>query len=310
MSDRLSKASMSTSVRNYAQGAAQSALGKIANFLAPSVNVASTNFRYWEFDNKNRFRIPQTRRSINGQATQIKLSGTERTATLVPNALDYPIDEFEQLADSELMLTLQEGADVCAQLGGLAHEKEVVDLALSTVGAGTDLSIATSGIDLADELDQRIITVAKAAKAGSLMNIRILWGPNAFRRFKNHSSVKGRFSSGGKKEMVNPTITDIMSLLIGNPESEMALTVYDAAEEGLSEDMNFILDGSVLIFATMANPTRHDPSFMKTFRLSNKFMVPGAYTSQDGRQQVAKFDWYALPKVTNSVAVARLNITT
>lgn len=310
MSNRLGKIALSSTIKEYSQGAAQATVGRIANFLAPTVGTVSTTFRYWTFDEKNRFHIPNTRRAIGGGATQLKLSGTETNGVLVPNALDYPIDQFEQLAEDGLMVSMQEGADFCAQIGGLAHEKEVIDLALASAGAGTDLSIATSGIDLADEVDQSLIAVAKAAKAGSLMNLRILWGPTAFRRFKNHSSVKGRFVSGGKKEMVNPTIADVMSLLIGNPQSEMAMTVQDSAEEGIAEDIDFLLDDSLIIFAAMESPTRHDPSFMKTFRLRNQFMVPGSYPSADGRQEVAKFDWYALPKVTNSSAVVRLNITT
>ncbi len=100
-----------------------------------------------------------------------------------------------------------------------------------------------------------------------------------------------------------------MGLIMGNPQAELALTVYDTAGEDLDPSISFVLDNSLLIFASMAAPTRHDPSFMKTFRLRNKFMVPGAYTSPDGRQQIAKFDWYCLPKVTNTAAVKRLNFT-
>ncbi len=47
----------------------------------------------------------------------------------------------------------------------------------------------------------------------------------------------------------------------------------------------------MLIFARKAQPTRRDPSFMKTFRLMNQFMVPGSYMRDDGRVEVAKFDW-------------------
>jgi len=307
---KLSDAAMTATIKNYSQGAAQAAIGALAEFLSPTVNVPGTRFRYWTFDEKTRFKIPQTKRAANGAATIVGLSGTETTANLVANALDFPIDEIETLAGPELQVSLQEGADICAQLGGLAHEYETVNLALTTLGAGTDLSLATANIDLVDELDQKIIAVAKAAKSGSLMNIRILWGPTAFRRFKNHSSVKGRFASGGKKEMVNPTIADIQSLLMGAPQNQIAMTVYDSAADGLTAAMGFILDTSVIVFATMANPTRHDPSFMKTFRLAGKFMVPGAYTSPDGRQEIAKFDWYALPSVTNSVAGVRVNINT
>ncbi len=49
---------------------------------------------------------------------------------------------------------------------------------------------------------------------------------------------------------------------------------------------------------------------MKTFRLMNQFMVPGSYMRDDGRVEVAKFDWSEDVKVCNSSAAHRLNIAT
>jgi hypothetical protein len=63
----------------------------------------------------------------------------------------------------------------------------------------------------------------------------------------------------------------------------------------------------VLVFARKDAPTRRDPSFMKTFRLMNKFMVPGSYMRDDGRVEVAKFDWSEDVQVTNAACV-RLNV--
>jgi hypothetical protein len=40
----------------------------------------------------------------------------------------------------------------------------------------------------------------------------------------------------------------------------------------------------------------------------NKFMVPGSYMRDDGRVEVAKFDWSEDVKVTNSLACVRLNV--
>ena len=48
---------------------------------------------------------------------------------------------------------------------------------------------------------------------------------------------------------------------------------------------------------------------MKTFRLMNKFMVPEFYMRDDGRVEVAKFDWSEDVRVTNSAAVRRLNVS-
>ena len=70
-----------------------------------------------------------------------------------------------------------------------------------------------------------------------------------------------------------------------------------------------MLDNVVLIFARKPSPTRRDPSFMKTFRLMDKWMVPGSYMRDDGRVEVAKFDWSEDVQVTNAPAAVRLNIS-
>jgi hypothetical protein len=84
--------------------------------------------------------------------------------------------------------------------------------------------------------------------------------------------------------------------------------VYDTAPEGKDAVPAFLLDSTVLVFARKEQPSRLDPSFMKTFRLANKYMVPGAYTRDDGRVEVAKFDWSEDVKVTNSAAAVRYNV--
>jgi hypothetical protein len=86
--------------------------------------------------------------------------------------------------------------------------------------------------------------------------------------------------------------------------------IYDTAAEGLAESISFLLDSTVLVFARKEAPSRRDPSFMKTFRLMNRFMVPGSYMRDDGRVEVAKFDWSEDVKVTNSAACVRLNVAT
>jgi hypothetical protein len=48
---------------------------------------------------------------------------------------------------------------------------------------------------------------------------------------------------------------------------------------------------------------------MKTFRLMGKYMVPSSYLRDDGRVEVAKFDWSEDIRVTNAAAVVRLNVS-
>ena len=136
----------------------------------------------------------------------------------------------------------------------------------------------------------------------------------AYGVFKNQSQVRGRFVVGsGTRTGVGlavPTQANAGQMFIGSPEVRTSYMVFDDAAEGLDEDINFLLDDAVLVFARKAQPSRRDPSFMKTFRLMNQFMVPGSYMRDDGRVEVAKFDWSEDVKVCNSSAAHRLNIAT
>jgi hypothetical protein len=153
------------------------------------------------------------------------------------------------------------------------------------------------------------------------MNVGVILGTQAFRRMKNHPLVRGRFTVGtgtnrgngksggntGGAASINPSIDDLKGLFMGNPDVMVSFMCHDTAGPGKDASMSFLMTDSVLVFARHPNPTRRDPSFMKTFRLANQWMVPGAYKRDDGRVEVAKFDWSEDVVVTNTAAVARLN---
>jgi hypothetical protein len=306
---RLSDISASPVLKQFAQGAAQSNIMPVADFLAPTVEVPTSVGRFKKYTEKNRFRIPQTLRAIGGRAAELSFDVSDESYNCNPHALDYPVDNLERLEAGELEDCLREGAVACAEVAALAHEKAVIDAALSAVGAGTSKTWNSSA-DPVSDLDDAILSVIKAAKYGSLMGVGVLFGTTAWKIFKNAEKVRGRIVGGlGKGGLAVPTEPVAGSLLIGNPDVRTSYMVYDDAPEGKAEDVKFLLDTAILIFARRANPTRRDPSFMKTFRLAGQYMVPGSYVREDGRVEVAKFDWSEDVRITNASAALRLNIS-
>ena len=83
--------------------------------------------------------------------------------------------------------------------------------------------------------------------------------------------------------------------------------VQDTAAEGVNEAISFLLDSSIIVFASNDTPNTMDPSFMKTFRLMGQWMKPGSYTAERGDEEVLKMDWYGKKLVTNSAAGVRIN---
>ncbi len=312
---RLSEISSSPTLREFAQGAAQSSIMPVADFLAPTVEVPTSTGRFKMYSEKNRFRIPSTLRSLGGRASELRFEVSDATFNCEPHALDYPVDNLEQLEAEGLENMLREGAVAVAEVAALAHEKSVIDAALQAVGTG-DNKVWSSGADPVADVDDAILEVIKAAKYGSLMGVGVLFGATAWKVFKNQEKVRNRFVVGsggggqrGKLGLAVPTEDSAGQMFIGTPNVRTSYMIYDGAAEGLAEDVQFLLDSTVLIFARKEAPTRRDPSFMKTFRLMNKFMVPGSYARDDGRVEVAKFDWSEDVRVTNSAACVRLNVS-
>ena len=312
---RLGDISASPTLREYAQGAAQDAIMPVADFLAPTVEVATSVGRFKKYSEKNRFRIPSTLRTLGGRASELRFEASDATYNCEPHALDYPVDNLEKLEAEGLEDMLREGVTAVAEMAALSHESSVISAALAAVGVGTNKTWNAAADPVAD-VDDAILAVIKAAKYGSLMGVGVLYGATAWKIFKNQDKVRGRFvvGTGGNKDsgrlgLAVPTEELAGQMFIGTPDVKTSYMIYDTAPEGKAESISFLLDSTILVFARKAAPSRRDPSFMKTFRLMNKFMVPGSYMRDDGRVEVAKFDWSEDVQVTNSTACVRLNIS-
>jgi len=303
---RFSSLSSNPTLRQYSQGAAQRAIRPVANFIAPPVEVPTTTGKYKEYDQRHRFSIPETKRGLGGRANRIGFSASDKTFNCEPNALDLPIDNLEKLTDDEgLLYYAQEGADMLADVAGLAHERDVITAALGAVGSGTDKNFLATGFDPVDAIDEQIMAVMKASKNGA--PVRVLFGATAWRLTKNNAEVKKRLVANVKTQTASVDLSAFRSLLFGEPEMMMSLMVQDTAPEGVAENIAFLLDRQILVFAANEAPTRLSPDFMKTFRLRGQWMVPGAFDSEDGRSEVLKMDWSEDIKITNSAAAKRIN---
>lgn len=306
-------------IKEYANGAAKQANLAVAEFLAPTVQVPGMVGYYKTFNAKSARRIPNTKRAINGRAAEIFRDATDTAFLLEANALDAPVDEALLKDETAFENELMSAADECAEVGALAHEKEVIDLALTTVGSGTNVNFTSDSIDPVKKLDEQIHVVLLAAGGGQ-MEVGVLFGPTAWERTKNNALVRARFIGGagakngkagdGGASLVTPNVEGFSTLLSGpNTKCNVSWMVYDNAPEGKTASYAWLLDTAILIFVRKAAPTRNSPDFMKTLRPRGAWMVPGYYKREDGRAEVAKMDWYAKAVVTNSAAAARINAT-
>lgn len=302
---RASSLSTNPTLRTFAQGAAQSAIRPVANFLAPAVPVPDVTGKYKEYTAKSRFHVPDTKRGLGGRAARVGFEATDKNYNCAPNALDFPMDDLEAKSQDQIIRMAQYGARLVADVAALAHEKEVLDKALAALGAGADHNFASTSVDPVGVIDAAILEVIKAAKNGAM--VKVLFGATAWLRTKNNAEVKKRLVSNRRSDVASIDLAAFRSLLFSEPECQMSLMVEDVAAEGLDESIDFLLDDSIIVFAANENPTTLDPSFMKTFRLDGEWMKPGAYRTEDDRGEVLKMDWSEDVQVTNAPAAKRLN---
>lgn len=320
MATQLSQFTPSPMAVQYAYGLAQTMSQPVANFLAPTIEVDTMIGRYKKYDRKHAFHIPNTSRAIGGRATEVTWGAEDATYNCQPHAIDVPVDMLVQDEGSKLEDMVNEAADLAAEIGSLQHEQRVVDLAVATVGSSATVKPykTTDPDDPIAIIDGYIKDVILAARYGSAMGVRVLFGATAWLYIKNCDSVRNRVitaGAGGNRggrtgvpatAAPNVTVASISNLLFGEPETMLSLMVKDTSAENVTDVPAFVLDTSVLIFAARQTPTRRDPSFMKTFRPRGLWMVPGQYLRDDQRVTVAKFDWAADVQVTNSDAAKRI----
>jgi hypothetical protein len=296
---KLSVLSGRPTIQTYAQGRAREETGEIADFIAPTVETAVHAGKYKEYGKANRFKLPETLRGLGGRATQLAFDRTDKEYNCAPHALDVPLDDIE-IDEEQGENLLMEAADESASLGGMAHEKGVIDLAVSSATPVANAGVLSSpDFDPVAKWNELIIAVYLAVGGGSKMEIGIVIDPMTVVAFFANKMVKGYFPG---IDTIAPTLDNMKKLFVGNTNTKISFLATDVEPAGKAARMAFALTSKVLIFARNGNPTRRDPSFMKTFRVRNRWMTPGTYRREDERGEVVKMDWSMDVKCTNPEA--------
>jgi hypothetical protein len=311
---RIAQLATSPLLTNYAITASQKAIRPVGQFIAPLCEVPDLTFRYKVYTDKNRFKVPDTRRSPGGKATYLGFSADDASATLEPNALNFAIPNVDGLSDEALGFSIMEGQGIMADSSALALEYRIVSAAKAAALASPNkqaVNFEDDGVNPITIVNKMILAVKKAAKNGA--PVKILCGTTKFQQFRDNAQVQKRFiiASGANAKagvgVISPNIDDMSGLFMFNPEVQLSEMVIDSGADGAAENIQFLLDDVFIVFASNGTPNRMDPSFMKTFARMGGFFKPGTFTTEDQRDQVLKMDWTTLPAVTNTAAVGLIN---
>ncbi len=226
-------------LREFAQGAAQSAVQPVADFLAPTVEVPTSIGRYKIYTEKNRFAPPDTSRAIGGRATVLSFDATDATYNCQPNALDFPIDYLEQIEEAALTNALMEGATIVAEVAALVpraerdqHRDRRDDRPARWPRRGPAAAAAI-----------RSTTSTRRSSTSSRPRVTVRsWvsacfsapGPGDSSRMRPMCAADS--SRRGITRFPNVTPAEATKLFVGNPEVRTSYMVVDTTKEGLAPE--------------------------------------------------------------------------
>ncbi|MBQ3218894.1 MAG: hypothetical protein IJB33_08495 [Akkermansia sp.] len=246
--------------------------GTIAEFVAPTVPVQSTDGEYAQFDTGIPFDRVNTQIDDDADLPQVKFNGTRAKFNIRPHGLQIPISDFAhhrsgsaadvyEQAKIKNMLSQQLIAREFAVADMVAKSTRVADGATYGTWKGT----AGAQADIIGQLDDLIVKVTTDCGGGIMPNKMViplgLWV-----LIKNHPSVRERLagikSAAALSEFAGMLANPAIDIRIGS-------ICYNAGKPGRAKAMTPIYNSSILLFHGEDTPTTEDFSFMKTFMLDD-----------------------------------------
>lgn len=299
-------ASYNPTLTIFAQGVAQDMTSALAEFIAPTVRVASTVGQYKSYDNKNAFQVLETARALGGMAKRIEFAQTDPTYNAKPHALEVTIDDAEEDAAGEQSSALREGkTKTLISTAILSREDRVITKAKTLSAVGGVGVWSNSSIDPISEIDAQIQEIAK--ETGMMPNA-IAFGLGAWQVFRNHPKVVAKFPGAAS---IGVTPEQAATLML-NPGIQVRFGVLskDTAKFGAAASKTNIVGAEVFIFVRSPNPTDHDPSWMKTFSGGRGSVTSvREYYDERARSQILAVDWSEDIQITSSISAKRLTIS-
>lgn len=291
---------------NFARGLSQDMSKRLAEFVAPTVVVGTSNGQFKSFADKNAFKVPVTARAIGGKANRIGFESEDKYFNCKPNALETTIDQEErnQAGPDQGMLEQAKTADLI-NTAHLSREVAVFTAMRAAVSAESGLGVwSNDANDPIDELDGVIEGIALAT--GRMPN-RLLLGLSGFRKLRKNAKVIARQPGAA---IIGVTAAQIAAMLI-NPDIEIRIgtLAYDTTKAGKTQSNSFVSGLEALVFYASQNPTRYDPSFMKTFTGATGNVLDVQVNKEDHRTDVISADWSEDIELISAICGKRLVIS-
>ncbi len=286
------------------------ALG-LANILAPVVPTGATNGAFNKFDTTQAFKAYAdivARRAIGGQAQAIELLSTTDTYALEPYGLRIPIDNHERERAGDQIRMLEQGKTrtltIACALSYLTHVTKLVKAAVSAKSKTGDWG--NPNVDPIAEIDGLIVDIWKAT--GMLAN-HVVIDFGAWVKLRGNPNVLKKMPGA---DLATVSKERVQGLLV-NPEASITIATTAVLTGGglanTSATKEGVLSSSVLAFYNSAMPTEYDPSFCKTFAMSQQLFTEVYDYEQAPHLTWLENDWTCQPKIVSSSLCKRIDVS-
>lgn len=269
----LSSSTLNAELTDYAVGLyPEMAKTRLAEFIAPTVPVATVDGKYTEFDRGLPFSRISTRMGEDGDMPELKVNGRKMSYDIVPHGVKSKVNDFRKIAEAA-------GADLAEQARVkslishqlIAREFDVADAVAASASVADPTSygkwFGTAGkdADIIAELDDIIVKLTENC-GGVMMPNRMVIPLTLWAKMKNHPSIRERLQ--GLEAAAQ--LPKFASYLV-NPAIDIRLGTicYNAGARGKEAKLTPIFGSSILVFNAEDTPTTEDFTFMKTFMLDN-----------------------------------------
>lgn len=308
-------AALNTQLTSYAQGLWNDASSVVAmaERLAPTVSVPTSNGQFKKFDDKNSFMPESTARTLGGDPKVVAFSATDDTYSCKPQALEVRVDKEEDnqagANQDALASELLDQGKIKAVVNktALSHAVDVATFVIAnTAGVANRGNFSNADIDPIDQIDEMIDSLALAV--GSTQNLKLTFDLTTWRTIRNHPKVKARITGVQASAITQQQLIDMLCLpvdvMVGN-------IVYDAAALAQAANKKRILQGVLFAHYSVPNPTAYDPSAFKCFTVGPGSYIAGVRTYQapNGLYRGHLLDWSRDIKKTSALSISRYDIS-
>lgn len=288
---------------------------RLAERLAPIVQVGGSHGQYKEFNDRNSFQVYNTARAMGGSANRIEFEAEDKYFNCKPQALEVTVDKEERRQageDNALAQQVLDEGKIAALINvtNLSHVHKVVTavIAATTAVAGDQIGEwSNEDIDPIDQLDEQVDLLAQAV--GNKEGIKLTMDLTSWRTLRNHPKTKARCNGVQVGGINAGQLNEMLAVPV---DFETHAISYNAAALGQDMDKQRLGSGQVFLHYALPTPrlTPYDPSAFKIFTVGTS-MVSGvrSYDSQDGFWNAHVIDWSEDLKLTSSISMRRIEIS-